>query len=162
MVGSQNANLTSSPSFGYNLCLKCPNGSCKLILDIYVPRAFQWYKEFFNPISFDPYNCPLKIWESIKTPTPKVGTHLGVWGFIPSTFLHSHEHEMWFLGSLLACTFANPCLGREPKVKVATSRVCDVKWMNKWLNNQPQLCLLSPNKTECELWMLRKWNHHPK
>jgi len=35
-------------------------------------------------MSFDPYNHPLEIQEFIGTPTPKVGTHLGVWGFIPS------------------------------------------------------------------------------
>jgi hypothetical protein len=35
-------------------------------------------------MSSDPWNHLLKIWESIKTPTPKVGVHLGVWGFIPS------------------------------------------------------------------------------
>jgi hypothetical protein len=35
-------------------------------------------------MNFDPYNCLLKVWKSIKTPTPKVGVHLGVWGFIPS------------------------------------------------------------------------------
>ncbi len=29
-------------------------------------------------MGFDPYNCSLKIWESIVTPNPKVGTHLGV------------------------------------------------------------------------------------
>jgi hypothetical protein len=28
----------------HNLCFNYPNGSCELILDIYVPRAFQWYK----------------------------------------------------------------------------------------------------------------------
>jgi hypothetical protein len=55
-------------------------------LDIYVPKAFQRYKEFFNPMNFDPCNRPLKIWKSIETPTPKVGIHLGVWGFIPSHF----------------------------------------------------------------------------
>jgi hypothetical protein len=33
-VGSQIANLISDPSFGYNLCVKCPNGSYKTILDI--------------------------------------------------------------------------------------------------------------------------------
>jgi hypothetical protein len=38
-------------------------------------------------MGFDPCNCSLKIWESIGTPTPKVGTHLGVWGFIPSLSL---------------------------------------------------------------------------
>jgi hypothetical protein len=71
-------------SFGHNLCLKCPNGWCEPILDIYVLRDFQWYKEFFNPMDFHPYNCFLKIQESIETPTPKVGVHLGVWRFIPS------------------------------------------------------------------------------
>jgi len=39
----------------------CPNELYELILDIYVPTAFQEYKEVFNPMSFDPYNCPLKI-----------------------------------------------------------------------------------------------------
>jgi hypothetical protein len=29
-------------------------------------------------MGFDPCNRSLKIWESIKTPTPKVGAHLGV------------------------------------------------------------------------------------
>jgi hypothetical protein len=37
-------------------------------------------------MGFDPCNCFQKIWESIKTPTPKVGVHLGVGGFIPSHF----------------------------------------------------------------------------
>ncbi len=86
MVGNQIGNLTPNPSFGHNLCFKCPNGSWKLILNIYILRAFQWYKEIFNPMSFDPCNFPLKIWESIGTPIPKVGAHLGVWGFIPSHF----------------------------------------------------------------------------
>jgi len=33
--------------------------------------------------------------------------------------LHSQEHEMQLLGFLLACTLASPCLGREPKARVA-------------------------------------------
>jgi hypothetical protein len=37
-------------------------------------------------MGFDPYNRFLKIQESIKTPTPKVGAHLKVWGFIFSHF----------------------------------------------------------------------------
>jgi hypothetical protein len=123
MVGNQIGDLTPSPSFGHNLCFKCPNGSCKPILDIYVPRDFQWYKELFNPLGFEPYNCYLKIWESTRTLPPKVGAPLGVWGFIPSHSLHSQEHEMWLLGFLLACPFAIPCLGHEPKVKVATISV---------------------------------------
>jgi hypothetical protein len=84
MVGNQIGNLTPGSSFGHNLCFKYPNGSCKPILDIYVPRALQWYKEIFNPMGFDAFNFSLKIWESIRTPTPKVGGHLGVWRFIPS------------------------------------------------------------------------------
>jgi len=40
MVGSQIANLTLGPSFGYSLCFKYPNGLCEPILDIYVPRPF--------------------------------------------------------------------------------------------------------------------------
>jgi hypothetical protein len=91
-VGSQIGNLTPDPSFGHNLCFKYPNGSCEPILDIYISRAFQWYKELLNPICFDPYNCPLQIWESIGTPIPKVGAHFGVWGFIPS-------HSLAFRGA---------------------------------------------------------------
>jgi len=33
--------IPPDPSFGHNLCLKCPNGSWELILNIYVPRNFQ-------------------------------------------------------------------------------------------------------------------------
>jgi hypothetical protein len=84
MARSQIVNLTPDPSFGHNLCFKCPNGSCDPISDIYVLRLFQWYKELFNPMVFDPCNLSLKIQESIGTPTPKMGVHLGVWGFIPS------------------------------------------------------------------------------
>jgi hypothetical protein len=54
MVGSQIVNLTPSLSFG-------PNGSYKLILDIYVSIAFQWYKKLFNSMGFYPCNRSLKI-----------------------------------------------------------------------------------------------------
>jgi hypothetical protein len=120
MVGSQIANLTPGLSFDHNLCFKYPNGSYKPISDIYILRNFQWYKEPFNPMSFDPCNRLLKNHESIETSTPKVGTHLGVWEFIPWTFLHSWKHETWLPSSLLARTFASPCFGREPKARVAT------------------------------------------
>jgi len=42
------------------------------------------YKEIFNLMSFNPWNRPLKIWESIRTPTFKVKAHLRLCGFIPS------------------------------------------------------------------------------
>jgi hypothetical protein len=41
LVRSQTANLTPGPSFGHNLCFRCPNEQLEPILDIYVPRAFQ-------------------------------------------------------------------------------------------------------------------------
>jgi hypothetical protein len=37
-------------------------------------------------MNFDPCNRLLKIEESIEILIPKVGVHLGVWGFIPSHF----------------------------------------------------------------------------
>ncbi len=87
LVGSQIGSLILDPSFGHNLCFRCPNEQCELILDIYVPRALQWYKEHHKPLSFDPWNRFLKFWESTGTPSPKVGVALGVWGFTPSHFL---------------------------------------------------------------------------
>ncbi len=54
IIGNQIANLTPIPSFGHNLCLKCLNESWEPILDIYVSKAFQWYKELLNLMGFDP------------------------------------------------------------------------------------------------------------
>jgi len=85
-VGSQIDNLTSDPSFGHNLCFRCSNEQYEPILNIYVPRAFQWYKERHKQLSFDPWNRSLKFWESTKTPSLKVGVALVVWGFTPSHF----------------------------------------------------------------------------
>jgi len=53
MVGSQINILITDLSFGHNLCYKYSNGLYKPILDIFVSRDFQWYKEVFNPMSFD-------------------------------------------------------------------------------------------------------------
>jgi hypothetical protein len=83
MVESQIGNLTQGSSFGHNLWFKYPNGSWEPILDIYIPK---WYKYLFKSMNFDPYNCPINIWEFIHNPIPKVGVHLGVWGFILSHF----------------------------------------------------------------------------
>ncbi len=119
VVGNQIDILIPDPFLGHNLCFKYSNGSCELILNIYVSRAFQWYKEFFNPMNFDPWDCSLKIWDSIGTPTPKVGIHLGVCGFIPSHIpLHSWKCKCDSRVALLAWTF--PCFyfSRELKVRV--------------------------------------------
>jgi hypothetical protein len=136
MVGGQFDNFTPSPSFGHNLCFKCLNGSCEPLLDISVPRAFQWYKELFNLVGFDPYNRSLKIWESIVTPTPKKGVHLGVWRFNSHTFEYSQPPRSMkcdSLASLLARTFVSPCLGHEPKARVPTLSIQKLKLaMAKW------------------------------
>jgi hypothetical protein len=86
MVKSQINILTFGPCFGHNLFYKYSNGSYKTILDIYVLKAFQWYKKLFNLMIFDLLNCALKIQESIGTSIPKVGIHLGMCGLIPSHF----------------------------------------------------------------------------
>ncbi len=83
-------------------------------------------------MSFDPYNCPLKVWESIGTPTPKMGAHLGVWGFIPS-------HPLTFLGAwnvtpglMLGLHLASRCFGHKPKARVATWIHAIIFIIHKW------------------------------
>jgi len=132
MVENQIDILIPDLSFDHNLCCKYSNGSCKPILDIYVLRSFECYKEFFNLMSFDPSNCFLKTQESIETPIPKMKTHLGVCELIPShslallgvcELIPSHSLAllgvwMWLLGCILNLDLSNPCLGRKPKAKV--------------------------------------------
>jgi hypothetical protein len=87
VVENQIDTLIPNLSFDHNLCCKYSNGSCEPILDIYVLISFQWYKEIFSLMNFDPSNYSLKIWESIRIPTPKMGVHLGMCGLIPSHYL---------------------------------------------------------------------------
>jgi len=108
LVGSQIGNLTPGPSFGHNLCFKCPNKQCEPILNIYVLRDFQWYKESYKPLSFDPWNRFLKFRESTRTPLPKVGVALGVWRFTPSNFLTLPGVCDWLPSFLLARTLVTP------------------------------------------------------
>jgi hypothetical protein len=44
VVENQTASLTPDFSFDHNLCYRCPNGSCEVILNIYTSRTFQRYK----------------------------------------------------------------------------------------------------------------------
>jgi hypothetical protein len=132
MVKSQIVNLTSNLSSGHNLCFKCPNGSCKPILDIYVPRSFQIHKEFLNPMGFDPYNRFLKIQKSIETPTPKMGVHSGVWGFIPSHSLTlprawnvTLDLQTWPAHSQVFVLVTNPMLGLRHHI----STICFISIM---------------------------------
>jgi len=69
VVGSQITSLTPNPSFAHNLGYRCPNGSCKAILDIFTSRPFHWYKEHPNERCFDPWNRALSFQESQSTPS---------------------------------------------------------------------------------------------
>jgi hypothetical protein len=101
VVKSQIDTFTPDPSFNHNVCFKYSNGSYKPILNIYVLKSFQWYKWIFNPMSFDPSNHYLKFQDSTRTPTPKVGVHLGVCALILSHFLAFLGVWMWLPGCTL-------------------------------------------------------------
>ncbi len=97
VVGSQIASLTPGPSFAHNLGCRCPNGSCKAILNIYTSRPFQWHKEHSNERRFDPWNRALNFWKSRKTPT----SHFWECGLHPHTYpkvgLRQKGHMTYFL-----------------------------------------------------------------
>jgi hypothetical protein len=84
VVGSQIVNLTPAFPLAITCVLDVQMGVVRPFLNIYVSIVFQWYKELFNLMGFDPYNHSFKIRESIGTPIPQMGTHLGVWGLILS------------------------------------------------------------------------------
>jgi hypothetical protein len=77
VVGSQIANLTFGLFLGHNLCVKCPNQQSKPISDIYNSIYFQWYKELFKAMGFDPCNHALKIQESFWDLNSQHGSSLG-------------------------------------------------------------------------------------
>jgi hypothetical protein len=116
--------LTLDPSFGHNLYFKCSNEQCELILDIYVSKDFQWYKECHKPWSFDPWNRSLKFQKSTGIPSPKVGVALGVWGFTPSHFLTLTyiPESMWCDSRPYSwpATLQPLCFGHKLKARVAT------------------------------------------
>jgi len=121
LVGSQTGSSTLGLSFGHNLCFGCLNEQCEPILDIYAPRAFQWYKKRHKPLRLDPSNWSLKFWEFVGTPSPKVGVALGVWRLTPSHSPTLPGVPNVTPGLPLGPHPCNPfCLGRELKVRVAT------------------------------------------
>ncbi len=108
MVENQINTSTLGLFFGHNLCCKYSNGSCKPILDIYILRTLQWYKKNLQFNEFWPSNRSLWELESIKTPTPKMGVHLGMCGFIPSHSLALLRMWMWFPGYIFSSHFSMP------------------------------------------------------
>ncbi len=116
-----NWQFDSRPSFGHNLCFKYPNGSCEPIWNIYIPKSFQWCIYIFNLMNFVLYNLLLKIsrihWDSNSqsgNSLKSVGVHSLTFSYTPKTMKCDSQ------ASLLACTFASSCFGREPKARVAT------------------------------------------
>jgi len=116
VAGNQTTKLTIGLSFGHNLCLKCPNGSCEPILDSYVSIVFQWYKELFNPLGFDPCDHSLKILKVHRD--SKLQKWKLPWeceGSFPHTFLHSWAFS-WPATLQALALGASPKLGlRQPK-----------------------------------------------
>jgi hypothetical protein len=108
--------IWTRPFFCHHLWLDVQMGM-RAHLDIYVSIAFQWYKGIFNPMGFDPCNRPLKIRESIETPTPKMGVHLGVW-----VFIHSHSFAL-----LRAWDWVTPKLPSWPAILQALALVTSLR-----------------------------------
>jgi hypothetical protein len=120
MVESPIVSSTPDLSFDHNLCFRCPNGSWEPILDIYVLIDFQWYKELFKLMGFDPCDRPLKIRKSIWDSNSQNGRSLGRVRVHALTFFCTLKSTRCdSQASFLAHNLANPCLGREPKAKVA-------------------------------------------
>jgi hypothetical protein len=105
------------------------------ISNIYVLKYFQWYKDFFNPMNFLPLQSPSKNsglhWDS----NFQSGSSFGSVGVHSVTFSYTlGSMKCDFQASLFAHTFASPCLGHKPKVKVATMWI-----MQFFSNNQNPL-----------------------
>ncbi len=132
--------LTLGLSFANNVFFRCLHEQWEPILDIYVPRSFQWCKEHHKPLNFDPCNYSLKFQECTGIPSPKMGVALGVWMFTPSHSLTLSyiPGSMWY--DSWASSWPTPlwafcldsrayfwpatlqplCLGHELKARVAT------------------------------------------
>jgi hypothetical protein len=157
VVESQIASFTPGPSFAHNLRFRCRNEQCEPILDIYVSRAFQRYQERNNPLRFDPSARTLKFRESTGSPP---GLPLPKWELpwecgcslphTPSPFLRlpgvcdDSRASSWPASFQCLCLcsrasfllipglLATPCLGREPKARVATVRLYMKDCVDGW------------------------------
>jgi hypothetical protein len=130
VVGSQIANLTLDLSFGNNLCFKYSNGSCEPILDIYIPSGYLKIHHDSNSQSGSPLG---RVW-----------VHSLTLSYTPGSMKCDSQ------ASLLARTFVSPCLGHEPKVKVATQ---NHEWNPKVLNKFVFLVfILTISKYNSHVW----------
>ncbi len=128
MVGSQTANLTLGFSFCHNLCFRCPNGSCKFILDIYVSIVFNDIKN-----SSIHWFWPLQSFSEHSGVHPdsnsQSGSSLGsvrVYSLTLSCTLGNMQHDS--RASFWARNLATPCFSREPKARVTS--LCHIIKLN--------------------------------
>ncbi len=153
---------------------------CEPILDIYVPRAFQWYKKHHKSLNFDPWNRSLKLMESTGTPSPKVGVALGVWMFTPSHSLTLSyiPESMWCdcrasswpapfqplcldsRASSWRATLQPLCLGRKPKARVATSTSTH-NFLRSCILSRLHLLFWSFSNFKCVLPFLKRFWRSP-
>jgi hypothetical protein len=104
-------------------------------------RSFQTskFQELFNDIRNVSIQWVLTLEIALWKFESPLGLQLPKWEFtwecegsFSHTLLHSQKHEMWLLSSVLARTFVNPCLGHEPKVRVATFHLMWLVWTLKY------------------------------
>jgi hypothetical protein len=136
MVGSQIGNLIPDPSFGYNLCFRYPNESCQPILDIYVPRAFQWYKKLFNPMIFDPCNCNLGVprQNDIYVLVPWPGTKYTIRGKVVAS---TKSRPCWVLWVYVCPWFVRALKCSSYALTNLLFGLCRSVWVIKLLINLP-------------------------
>ncbi len=128
VVESQIARLTPDLYFVHNLCFRCPNEQCEPILDIYALRAFQWYKELFQPWSFDSWNLffeDLGVHQDSNSqswiPFGSVRVHSRSLSCTLKSIRNDSRAPFWL------ATLQPLCFGREPKARVATFGKAQIK-----------------------------------
>jgi hypothetical protein len=141
MVGSRTANLTPGPSFGHNLCFKYLNGSCKPILDICIPRPFQWYKQISQSNEFwllqSPFEGSGVHWDSNSqsgSSLGSVGVHALTLSYTPRSMNCGSRVHIWPVPLQALALVLNPRLGLWQRV-----------WYNSTTYNLTPLCISTTN-----------------
>jgi len=121
VVGNQIGNLIPDLFFGHNLCFRCPNGSCEPILNIYVSILFS--NDIKNFLIQWVLTFAITLWKFGSS----LGFQLPKWEFtwecdssFPHTLCTPKNMKCDPQVSILAHNLASPCLGHEPKARVAT------------------------------------------
>jgi hypothetical protein len=103
MVRSQTASLTLGPSFAHNLGCKCPNGSCKAILDMYTSNLSNDIKNVTSRWVLTPQ---IALWSFGSPP----GLHLPKWELpweCERSLPHTPSHFLTLQGSMWCDSLAS-------------------------------------------------------